>query len=382
MKTYLRLFEKSERSEDVFPGVEILKEFYNGKKILVTGAAGTVGNEIVRQLYAFGPAELRLVDNNESALFFLMERYKSRNVFCFLGDVRDPEKLKKLSEGLDIIIHCAAFKHVILSEYNPFDVAQTNIYGVENIIRSAKAGGVKHVLFTSSDKAVNPTNVMGTSKLMGERLITAANALKNGDGTIFSSSRFGNVIGSRGSVLPLFISQISKGGPVTLTDKRMTRFIMSIRESASLVLKALTLARGGEVFVTKMPVVRISDLADVLIEIMAPRFGHKPSGIRTVEIGAKPGEKLYEELMSDEEVSRSMELKDMFVITPAFKSIYQSIDYSYSEVVSTGLAKSYVSATEKPMGRDELKDYLFKNGLLDNAWSGQEGSAGLAEGIA
>ncbi len=359
-----------------------MKEFYAGKKILVTGAAGTVGSEIVSQLYAFGPSELRLMDNNESALFFLMERFKGRNTFCFLGDVRDPGKLKKLSEGLDMIIHCAAFKHVILSEYNPFDVAQTNIFGVENIIRSAKAAGVSRVLFTSSDKAVNPTNVMGTSKLMGERLITAANALKNGNGTIFSSSRFGNVIGSRGSVVPLFISQIRKGGPVTLTDKRMTRFIMSISESASLVLKALTLARGGEVFVTKMPVARISDLAEVLIETMAPVFGRKPSDIMTVEIGAKPGEKLYEELMSDEEVSRSMELEDMFVITPAFKSIYQSIDYSYSGVVSTSLEKSYVSARETPIGKGELREYLLKNGLLESAWAGRKSMAEPAEGVA
>ena len=362
-------------------GKSDLKGFYEGKKVLVTGAAGTVGSEIVRQLYAFGPSELRLMDNNESALFFLMERFKGRkNTFCFLGDVRDQEKLKKISGGVDIIIHCAAFKHVILSEYNPFDVAQTNIFGVENVIRSAKAAGVSHVLFTSSDKAVNPTNVMDTSKLMGERLITAANALKNGDGTIFSSSRFGNVIGSRGSVVPLFISQIRKGGPVTLTDKRMTRFIMSIRESASLVLKALTIAKGGEVFVTKMPVARISDLAEVLIETMAPVFGRKPSDIRTVGIGAKPGEKLYEELMSDEEVSRSMELDDMFVITPAFKSIYQSIDYSYSDVVSTGLKRSYVSATETPLEKGELREYLLKNGLLENKGADHAGLA--AEGAA
>ena len=229
-----------------------MKDFYQDRRILITGAAGTVGREMVRQLHALGPAELRLMDNNESEIFFLMEEYKSNNVHCFLGDVRDSEKIKKLADGIDIIIHSAAFKHVILSEYNPFDVVQTNIIGVENIIRAATSCGVKYVLFTSSDKAVNPTNVMGTSKLMGERLITAANAIKDNGKTIFSSTRFGNVIGSRGSVVPLFIKQIKNGGPVTITDKRMTRFIMTIEEAARLVLKSVVISKGGEVFVIEV----------------------------------------------------------------------------------------------------------------------------------
>ena len=350
-----------------------MRQFYKKKKVLVTGAAGTVGSEVIRQLLAFHPAELRLMDNNESELFFLLERYKDQDALCFLGDVRDGDKLKKLAEGCDIIIHCAAFKHVILSEYNPFDVVQTNIIGVENVIRAATANGVERVLFTSSDKAVNPTNVMGTSKLMGERLVTAANALKNGSGTIFSSSRFGNVIGSRGSVVPLFMKQIKNGGPVTLTNREMTRFIMTIEESARLVLKAVTMSRGGEVFVTKMPVVRIADLAEVMIDLLAPKYGYKPSDIEITEIGAKPGEKLYEELMNDEEVPRSMELRDMFVVTPAFKSIYGSIDYSYTGVVSERLKKSYISATEKTLTKDELGQYLLKNGVLEMIGRNMEG---------
>jgi len=342
-----------------------MKKFYKNKRILITGAAGTVGREMVRQLYALGPAELRLMDNNESEMFFLMEEYKSNNVHCFLGDVRDSEKIRKLADGIDIIIHTAAFKHVILSEYNPFDVVQTNIMGVENIIRAATSGGVKYVLFTSSDKAVNPTNVMGTSKLMGERLITAANAVKNNNSTIFSSTRFGNVIGSRGSVVPLFMNQIKGGGPVTITDKRMTRFIMTIEEAARLVLKSIVISKGGEVFVTKMPVVRIPDLAEVMIDILAPKYGYNTSDIKTIEIGAKPGEKVYEELMNEEEVTRSMELKDMFVITPAFKSIYQSINYKYTETVSSKVNKSYISVSEKNMGKDKLKQFLIINKVLE-----------------
>jgi FlaA1/EpsC-like NDP-sugar epimerase len=349
-----------------FEGRRIMKDFYNGKKILILGAAGTVGREIVDQIIPFNLAELRLVDNNESDLFFLMEEYRDRDVYCFLGDVRDRDKLENLSKDIDIIIHSAAFKHVILSEYNPFDVVQTNIIGVENTIRAASACNVKQLLFTSSDKAVNPTNVMGTSKLMGERLITAANAIKQDSNTIFSSTRFGNVLGSRGSVVPLFIKQIKNGGPVTVTDHRMTRFVMTIEESARLVLQSVSIAKGGEVFVTKMPVIRITDLAEVMIKLLAPKYEQIPSDIEIVNVGAKAGEKLYEELMSDEEVYRSMELNDMFVVTPAFKSIYQSITYEYPDTISTKLEKSYVSKNEKALTKDELEHYLVKNRVLEN----------------
>jgi FlaA1/EpsC-like NDP-sugar epimerase len=343
------------------------KTFYKDKRILVTGSAGTVGKEIVKQVYSFKPAELRLMDNNESEMFFLMEEYgnKKGNVLCFLGDVRDRDKLEKLSKDIDVIIHCAAFKHVYLSEYNPFDVVQTNIIGVENIIRAATACNVKQVLFTSSDKAVNPTNVMGTSKLMGERLITAANAIRNDSKTMLSSTRFGNVLGSRGSVVPLFMKQIKEGGPVTITDKRMTRFVMTIEEAASLVLKSVLISRGGEVFVTKMPVVRIPDLAEVMIKLLAPRYGYKPSDIKTTQIGAKPGEKLYEELMSDQEASRSLELKDMFVVTPAFKSLFKSIKYKYTGAVSSKIKRSYISENEPPLNKKEIEKYLVENKVLE-----------------
>jgi FlaA1/EpsC-like NDP-sugar epimerase len=342
-----------------------MKDFYRNKKILIIGAAGTVGREIVNQVDSCNPAELRLMDNNESEMFFLMEEYRDRNVYCFLGDVRDRDKLEKLSKDIDIVIHTAAFKHVILSEYNPFDVVQTNIIGVENAIRAASTNNVRYLLFTSSDKAVNPTNVMGTSKLMGERLITAANAVRKDSSTIFSSTRFGNVLGSRGSVVPLFMKQIKNGGPVTITDERMTRFVMTIEEAARLVLQSVPLAKGGEVFVTKMPVVRITDLAEVMIKLVAPIYGHEPSKIKIIKIGAKPGEKLYEELMSDEEVHRSLELKDMFVVTPAFKSIYQSIKYEYPDTVSSTIQRSYVSSHEVPMSKDEIEKYLVENRVFE-----------------
>jgi len=340
---------------------------FKDKTIFITGAAGTVGKELTKQLLKYKPSEIRLLDNNETEIFFLMEKYKNLpSVKCFLADIRDKDRLKRITKGVDIIFHTAAFKHVILSEHHPFDVIQTNILASQNIIEAALEANVEKVIFTSSDKAVNPTNVMGASKLMCEKLITAANTLTYGNKTIFASVRFGNVIGSRGSVVHVFIKQIKAGGPVTITDKRMTRFIMTIEEAANLVLKTSLLAKGGEVFITKMPVMRIMDLAEVMIDILAPKYGYTKEAIEIEEIGAKPGEKLYEELMTEEETRRTFELKDMFVTLPAFRDVY-NIEYTYPDIVREKVDKAYISANESPLIKEELKNYLIKHKILEKA---------------
>jgi FlaA1/EpsC-like NDP-sugar epimerase len=269
-----------------------------------------------------------------------------------------------MCSGVDIVLHTAALKHVILCERAPFDAVQTNIMGVKNVIQAALLNDVERVIFTSSDKAVNPTNVMGTSKLMGERLITAANSLKMKRRTIFSSTRFGNVLGSRGSVIPIFARQIEAGGPVTLTDRRMTRFIMTLEESCRLVLSAAEKARGGEVFVTKMPVIQIADLAKVMIEELAPQYGHDPAKMVTTEIGSKAGEKLYEELMSDEETRRTVELTEMFSVMPAFRSVYEDISYDYPDLVNTSVTDPYVSSPQNSMPLEALRTFCIENELL------------------
>jgi len=320
----------------------------------------------LRQTMALPVAEIIGIDNNESQLFFLDEESRGdKRVRLYLGDVRDRDKLIRKTEGMDIIIHAAALKHVILCERSPRDAVLTNIMGVQNVIDAAIENRVKRALFTSSDKAVNPTNVMGTSKLMGERLMTAANALKRGGGPVFASTRFGNILGSTGSVIPLFRKQIQDGGPVTLTDERMTRFIMTIGQAVKLVLDTVFMARGGEVFVTKMPVVRIRDLAAVMVEVLAPRFGHKPKDIDIWLAGAKPGEKLYEELLSDEETRRTVELKDYFAVLPAFKSVYEDISYDYPGKKDGGKAiRAYNSLTEKAMAAEELARFLVEGKLI------------------
>ena len=347
--------------------------FFTNKTVLVTGGCGTVGREIVRQLLDHAPKEIRVVDTNESEIFFLEQElldHRRHNPdcrissLCQIGDIRDADKLNMMCSGVDIVLHTAALKHVILCERAPFDAVQTNIMGVKNVIQAALANDVERVIFTSSDKAVNPTNVMGTTKLMGERLITAANSLKMGRRTIFSSTRFGNVLGSRGSVIPIFARQIEAGGPVTLTDRRMTRFIMTLEESCRLVLSAAEKARGGEVFVTKMPVIQIADLARVMIDELAPQYGYTAEKMGLTEIGSKPGEKLYEELMSDEETRRTVELTEMFSVLPAFRSVYEDIAYDYADIVNTNVTDPYVSSPDNSMPLELLRDFCLEHELL------------------
>ncbi len=345
-----------------------MQNFYN-KSVAVTGCCGTVGSELVNQLLnEYNVGELVGLDNNETELFFQQQRHKhNANAKFFLSSIRDRDRLNELFKGVDIVFHSAAYKHVILCEHSPFDAVQTNIIGVKNVIDAAKECGVERVIFTSSDKAVNPTNVMGTTKLMGERLMTSANCTRKGEGPIYSSTRFGNVLGSRGSVIPIFREQIRKGGPVTLTDRNMTRFIMSIKEATNLVIESSIYAKGGEIFVTKMPVIRIEDLARVMIDQLAPHYGHKPESIEITTIGAKPGEKLYEELMCDEETGRTWELEKYFAVMPSYRSMYSEITYEYPDVLSTTVDNPYHSANETALTPAELSSFLNSNHLLDES---------------
>ena len=342
---------------------------FSGKRIVVTGVCGTIGSELLSQLLKspdYAPSEVIGIDNDETGLFFLEQIHRKNSISqFFLMDIADFDSISRLFNGVDFVFHTAAFKHVILCERSPAQAVKTNILGLQSVIAAAISQNVGKTIFTSSDKAVNPTSVMGTSKLMGERLITAANSVHRPGGPVFTSTRFGNVLGSSGSVIPIFRKQIAGGGPVTLTDRRMTRFVMSLEDSVRLVIDSALISQGGEVLITKMPVVRIEDLAQAMIEELAPQFGFDPAQIEIEIIGIKPGEKLYEELMSGEEVRRAVELPRYFAIPPAFRSIYRDISYDYPNTVSTKVENPYVSENEEPLPIEDLRVFLSKNNLLD-----------------
>lgn len=341
---------------------------WQGKRVLITGVAGTIGHELLRQLIDAKPAEIIGVDSNESELFYVQQEFAAYSFArLYLTDIRNPAQLARRMEGIDIVLHAAAYKHVFLCEQAPSNAVQTNILGTQNVIDMAMANNVERVIFTSSDKAVNPTSVMGTSKLMGERLITSANATRRNGKPIFACTRFGNVLGSRGSVIPLFARQIANGGPVTLTHPEMTRFIMTLQDAVRLVMESVFLACGGEVFITKMPVARIGDLAAVMIEELAPRFGYDSSNIQIKTIGVIPGEKLYEELMSSEETRRTIELESYFVVLPALRPIYNVVAYAYPDLIQNSMDHAYNSENERAMSKAELRSLLVKGQLLDEA---------------
>jgi len=346
-------------------GLIMQYDFINNKKILITGGTGSLGRELVRKILQYNPKVIRIFDVDETEQFDLQQELKEHEdvVRYLLGDVRDQERLNRATEGIDVIFHTAALKHVMACEYNPFEAVKTNVLGMQNVIEAAINNNVGKIIFTSSDKAVNPSNTMGTTKLLAEKLMTSANYYKGARDCVFSSVRFGNVMGSRGSVIPLFRRQIKAGGPVTITDPTMTRFMMSMSQAVELVFKSAEISQGGEVFIFKMPTLNISDLAEVLIAELAPGYGHRPENIKVEIIGTKPGEKMYEELMTEDEARRSLERDDMFIILPQIEDELTKIDVSAYDAVPIK-SKDYVSKDQIPITKDEIKTILMKERII------------------
>lgn len=301
--------------EEVKLDMNSIKDQITGKVILVTGAGGSIGSELCRQVMKFNPKKLLLLGHGENSIYQIhqemLNTHKGNQTefVPIIADVQDRKLIFELMAEYkpDIVYHAAAHKHVPLMEYNPCEAVKNNVYGTKNVAEAAKANNVKNFVMISTDKANHPTSVMGSTKRMAEMIVTSLN--ESGK-TKFSAVRFGNVLGSRGSVIPLFRKQIAKGGPVTVTDFRMTRYFMTIPEASRLVIQSGALAKGGEIFILDMSEpVKIVDLARNMIRLS----GYTEDEIEIVESGIRPGEKLYEELLLDKERNDEEVYEKIFV---------------------------------------------------------------------
>lgn len=289
--------------------------YFKDKRVLITGGAGSIGSEIAKALLKNEVKVVRVLDIDEEGLFKLsQELLPDERVRFLVGDVREKERVRRAMEDIDIVFHAAALKHVPSCEYNPFEAVKTNAIGTQNTLEAAIDEEVEKFITISTDKAVNPINVMGATKLLAEKLTISANYYKGPRKTAFSCVRFGNVLGSSGSVVEVFMEQMKKGGPITITDPGMTRFIITMQRAVELVLKAAEMASGGEIFIFKMPAAEIGDLAAAFVEEFAPSLRQKDVEKRVV--GIRPGEKFHEELMTEEESVWAEETPEMFILRP------------------------------------------------------------------
>jgi len=299
---------------------------FDGKSILITGGTGSFGHQFVQTLLArYNPSRLVVFSRDELKQYEMEQRFNSPQMRYFIGDVRDRERICQAMRGIDYVIHAAALKHVPAAEYNPMECIKTNIYGAQNVIEAALENNVQKVIALSTDKAANPVNLYGATKLASDKLFVSANNIVGKRDTKFSVVRYGNVVGSRGSVVPLFKKLLAEGtAKLPITDERMTRFWITLQEGVEFVIKNFSRMYGGEIFVPKIPSVRIMDLA----ESLAPGMPHEVIGIR-------PGEKLHEVMCPSDDSHLTLEFKDHYVIKPGIKMAGKA-DYTVNNLGEKG----------------------------------------------
>lgn len=302
----------------------------DNKSVLITGGTGSFGKAFVRQVLAHHKVNRLVVySRDELKQFEMASELSAPNLRYFIGDVRDRGRLERALNGIDTVIHAAAMKQVVASEYNPIECIMTNVMGAENVINACIDTGVKQVIALSTDKAVNPINLYGASKLCSDKLFVAANNIAGNKGCRFSIVRYGNVIGSRGSVVPVFRKQMASG-KLCITDPRMTRFWLTITEGVHFVIRGFSMMQGGEVFVPKIPSMRIIDLASA----MAPDCDQEITGIR-------PGEKLHEVMIPIDEARQTLEFDDFYVIRPDFHMWKPDSTYIYDDLTGKPVSEDF-----------------------------------------
>lgn len=318
------------------------KQEFSNKKILITGGTGSIGIGLIKQLLPYKPKIIKVFTNDENSIFESKRKFgKNRLIDYEMGDIRDKDRLDLVMKEIDIVFHAAAMKHVDICEENPFDAVKTNVVGTSNIIESSISAKVSKFILISTDKATLPSTTLGASKLLAERLTINANTNNNFKKTIFLIVRFGNVIGSRGSVYQIFLDQIRKNQSLTVTDPRMTRFIMSIQDAAGLILKATKSSKGGEIFILKMPSVKIRDLAENMVKVC--QTSNKDFKIKLSK--SRDHERFHEYLVTPEEIPFCHDLGDMYKISKEKSRKKLSV-------------KEFSSETAKKMNEVKLKNVI------------------------
>jgi len=328
-----------------------MRSIITGKRIVVTGGTGSFGNIFIRSILPFHPKEIVVLSRDENKQGAMKLEFQGAPIRFILGDVRDYDSVKNALRGADIVIHAAALKWIPEVESNVWEGVKTNVIGTQHIIQAAFENNVQKVVALSTDKAVEPVNAYGMGKALGERLMTTANSTRGAKGPVFVSTRYGNVLGSRGSVVPLFRKLIDEGKPLTITDPSMTRFLLTLGESTELILTALKEGVGGEVFVRKIPAHTLKDLAEVLLESL-PAMRRK-----IVEIGSRPGEKIHETLVSVGESQRTVEMGAYFVVLPQIK--LPAVEKKYKGFAPM-IASRFGSDTTRRLTNDNLRAILHK----------------------
>jgi len=338
------------------------------KLILITGGAGSIGEQLVQTLLEkYSPKRIRIYSRDETKQFNLLKKFEiyKDKIRLFIGDIRDKDRLIRAMKNVDVVFHLAAMKHVTACEYNPFEAIKTNIIGIQNLIEVSIENNIERFVFTSTDKAATPCNTMGVTKLMGEKLITTANYYKGYARTIFYSVRFGNVLGSRGSLIPLIEQQIINNHPITITHSEMTRYIMGAKTAINLILNTLEIAQGGEVFVSKMHTIKVIDLIEVLVEYFAKKHNKIMEKIIIDEVGMFVGEKLYEELFSIEESERTYEMKGMYLILPQLTEVSRKIDMDkFPSSKNFDSTKPFNSKFGPYLSKKDIKELLIKLNII------------------
>tara|TARA_B100001093_G_scaffold430162_1_gene425750 strand:+ start:71 stop:1087 length:1017 start_codon:yes stop_codon:yes gene_type:complete len=326
-------------------------KFLKNKILMVTGGTGSFGTTIIKSLLSKSLKEIRVFSRDEKKQEDMRILYKNRKIKFYIGDVRNFQSINQAMKGVDYVFHAAALKQVPSCEFYPMEAVRTNILGTENVLNSAIENNVKRVVVLSTDKAVYPINAMGISKAMMEKLMISKANLSGKNKTILCATRYGNVMGSRGSVMPLFIDLIKNGKPITITDPQMTRFMMSLKDSVNLVLHAFEHAKQGDIFVQKAPSATVADIAKVINEI----FGKKEN---IQIIGTRHGEKLYESLLSREEMIRAQDLKNFYRI-PSDNRDLNYAKYFVKGKKSISKSKDYTSHNTKILNFKQLKKLLM-----------------------